>query len=177
MEISDLFFILYNMRTCNCCNIEKVLTDFTGGRNKCKSCSNKIRYQQKVIRRREDPEYDKQYKAYEVQRQRKRESTNELAGIKQKFRNNLRGVFKRKGYKKGGKSFELLGAEWEVVKAHFESLFQEGMTWENQGKWHIDHIIPIHTGNTEQEIRELCHYKNLQPLWADDNWKKGGNIL
>ena len=165
------------MRTCNCCNIEKVLTDFTGGRNKCKSCNNKTRYQEKVIRRREDPVYDMEYKAYEVQRQRKRESTNELAGLKQKFRTNLRGVFKRKGYKKDGKSFELLGAEWEVVKVHFESLFQEGMTWENQGKWHIDHIIPVCVGNTEQEIRELCHYKNLQPLWADDNWKKGGNIL
>ena len=165
------------MRTCNSCNIKKVLTDFTGGRNKCKKCNNKKRYQEKLIRRKEDPIYDMEYKAYEVQRQRKREATNELAGLKQKFRANLRGVFKRKGYKKGGKSFELLGAEWEVVKAHFESLFQEGMTWENQGKWHIDHIIPIHTGNTEQEIRELCHYKNLQPLWADDNWKKGGNIL
>jgi hypothetical protein len=86
-------------------------------------------------------------------------------------------VFKRKGYKKGGKSFELLGAEWNIVKEHFESLFQEGMTWDNQGDWHIDHIMPVSFGKTEQEIKELCHYKNLQPLWAQDNWDKSDNIL
>jgi hypothetical protein len=47
------------------------------------------------------------------------------------------------------------------------------MTWDNQGKWHIDHIIPLSSGNTEEEIIKLCHYTNLQPLWAIDNMKKG----
>lgn len=165
------------MKICNKCNIEKELTDFAGTRKICKSCSNKIRYQQKVKRRSEDPVYNTEYKAYEVKRQRRREATNELAGIKQKFRTNLRSVFSRKGYKKDSKSYQLLGAEWNVVKEHFESLFQEGMTWDNQGEWHIDHIIPVSLGNTEQEIKELCHYKNLQPLWAKDNWDKSDNIL
>ena len=31
--------------------------------------------------------------------------------------------------------------------------------------------------NTEEEIYKLCHYTNLQPLWAEDNLKKGDKIL
>jgi len=54
-----------------------------------------------------------------------------------------------------------------------EHQFKEGMNWDNQGKWHIDHIIPLSSGNTEEEIIKLCHYTNLQPLWAIDNMKKG----
>ena len=165
------------MRICIECSVSKELTEYYQNRKLCKSCSDKIRYQQKVKRRKEDPIYDMEYKAYEVKRQRRREATNELAGIKQKFRSNLRGVFRRKGYEKDSKSFELLGAEWEVVKNHFELLFQEGMTWDNQGEWHIDHIIPVSIGNTEQEIKVLCYYKNLQPLWAEDNWEKSDKIL
>jgi hypothetical protein len=47
------------------------------------------------------------------------------------------------------------------------------MCWDNQGKWHIDHIIPLSSGKTEDDIIKLCHYTNLQPLWAIDNMKKG----
>ena len=51
------------------------------------------------------------------------------------------------------------------------------MSWYNQGKWHIDHIIPLSSANTEEGIYKLCHYTNLQPLWAEDNLKKGGELL
>ena len=47
------------------------------------------------------------------------------------------------------------------------------MNWENRGLWHIDHIIPLATAKTEDEIIRLNHYTNLQPLWAIDNLKKG----
>jgi hypothetical protein len=51
------------------------------------------------------------------------------------------------------------------------------MTWDNHGEWHIDHIIPISSGKTEDEVLKLCHYTNLQPLWKEDNLKKSDKIL
>ena len=52
------------------------------------------------------------------------------------------------------------------------------MTWENRGLkgWHLDHIIPLSSAKNEEELRELCHYTNIQPLWWDDNLRKGSSI-
>jgi hypothetical protein len=47
------------------------------------------------------------------------------------------------------------------------------MSWNNQGSWHIDHIVPLSSAQTEEEIYKLCHFTNLQPLWAEDNLRKG----
>ena len=50
------------------------------------------------------------------------------------------------------------------------------MNWDNRSEWHIDHIVPLSSANTEEELIRLCHYTNLQPLWAEDNLKKGGKL-
>ena len=64
-----------------------------------------------------------------------------------------------------------------VLKAHLEKQFTEGMTWENHGAWHIDHIIPICAFNYESpgdlDFKRCWALGNLQPLWAEDNIKKG----
>ncbi len=52
------------------------------------------------------------------------------------------------------------------------------MSFDNYGKWHIDHIIPLSSaGNDLVKLKELCHYTNLQPLWAIDNIMKRDKIL
>ena len=51
------------------------------------------------------------------------------------------------------------------------------MNWDNHGEWHIDHIIPLSSANTEEELIKLCHYTNLQPLWAEDNLSKSDKII
>jgi hypothetical protein len=77
------------------------------------------------------------------------------------------------------------GTHWErlvdftlkELKEHLESLFQPGMTWENQGKWHIDHIRPIASFNItsykDKDFKKCWCLENLQPLWAKDNLSKG----
>jgi hypothetical protein len=62
------------------------------------------------------------------------------------------------------------------LKEYIESLFIEGMSWENYGDWHIDHIIPVSSYNPETSIDVVNSIKNLQPLWAFDNLSKGNKI-
>jgi len=50
------------------------------------------------------------------------------------------------------------------------------MSWSNHGDWHIDHIIPVASAIDEEELYKLNHFSNLQPLWRDENLKKGDNF-
>ena len=71
-------------------------------------------------------------------------------------------------------SANYLGGSIDDIIEHIEAKFEEGMTWENHGEWHIDHIIPIKYDNpTLEDQIERLQYTNLQPLWAIDNLKKG----
>ena len=67
----------------------------------------------------------------------------------------------------------------EELYNHLESQFTEGMSWDNMGEWHIDHIRPVASFNyttTECEDFKKCWaLNNLQPLWAKDNMSKGNN--
>mgnify|MGYP003648108204 FL=1 len=79
-----------------------------------------------------------------------------------------------KGKNKSKQTLELLGCSVKKIWEHLESKFKPGMTKENHGKWHIDHIRPCASFDlTDQNQQAICfHYTNLQPLWAVDNIKK-----
>ena len=77
------------------------------------------------------------------------------------------------------KTFGFVGCTPLQLKEHLESKFTGNMSWENYGfyGWHIDHIIPLSSAKNEEELKRLCHYTNLQPLWCSDNLSKGSKIL
>lgn len=86
----------------------------------------------------------------------------------------------RKSFKKSTKNrstINILGCKFDEFKIYIESKFESWMTWDNHGLyngeynfgWDIDHIIPISTANTEDEIIKLNHYTNLQPLCSKIN--------
>ena len=80
--------------------------------------------------------------------------------------------------KKSKCSIQYLGCQIDEFKKHIEEQFTEGMTWDNYGKWHIDHIIPIKYDNpTFEEVCERLHYKNTQPMWASENISKGNRYV
>lgn len=83
---------------------------------------------------------------------------------------------KTKDYKKQSKTESLLGCKISNLRDHLAKQFQPGMTFENHGEWHIDHIIPLASAKTQEEVEKLCHYTNLQPLWAADNIRKGAKF-
>jgi hypothetical protein len=105
--------------------------------------------------------------------QRYRRLNDPLHKLKHLMNSRLRVFMKLKNITKKNKTFEVIGCTPSELKKHLENKFTTGMCWDNQGKWHIDHIIPLSSGKTEDDIIKLCHYTNLQPLWAIDNMKKG----
>ena len=129
-------------------------------------------------------EYQKEYikankeriKEYQKEYKKERRKVDPLFKITYNLRNRTYQAFKRKGYCKTSKTQEMLGVSWEVCKAHIERQFTKGMNWDNYGDWHIDHIIPLASANTEERLKKLCHYSNLQPLWAVDNLIKSAKI-
>jgi len=85
---------------------------------------------------------------------------------------------KLRNINKPNKTFNIVGCSPKFLKEHLEKQFTEGMSWELMGKYiHIDHIVPLSSAITEEDVYKLCHYTNLQPLWAKDNLKKNGKIL
>lgn len=101
-----------------------------------------------------------------------RKSIDPLFKLSCNLRTLIYNSIKRQGYKKTSSTFEILGCTFEEFKQHLENQFTEGMTWNNAGEWHIDHIYPVSLATDENHLIKLNHYTNLQPLWAIDNLKK-----
>ena len=109
--------------------------------------------------------------------QRNRRQTDPLYKLKGTFRTRIGMFLKSSGLKKTCKTVVMLGCSWEQFREHLQKQFVDGMTWDNQGEWHVDHIVPLSSATNEEEMNKLNHHSNLQPLWARDNIIKGDKIL
>jgi len=98
-----------------------------------------------------------------------------------RLKNALRSRIKKtlKSNPKTTQTTKLVGCSIDELKHHIENQFQTGMTWDNweQFGWHLDHIIPLSSAKTKEEMESLCHYTNLQPLWWRDNLEKRDKII
>ena len=106
-----------------------------------------------------------------------RKKRDPLYALTIRIRSRTGSAFKCSGIPKNNTTQEMLGCTYEFMRDHLAAQFTEGMTLENMNEWHIDHIIPLSLGKTEEEKIELAHYTNLQPLWEEDNLKKKDNII
>jgi hypothetical protein len=97
----------------------------------------------------------------------------------QQCRGMLQRILRMTDMEKTSDTVSMLGYNAKQLRVHIESQFTEGMSWENHGKWHIDHIVPaslmIRYGVREPELVNAL--ENLQPLWAKDNLKKGNRFV
>lgn len=102
---------------------------------------------------------------------------NPLYRLKCNIRVYIRGSIRYKGYKKTTKTENILGCSFSDFKLYLESKFEDWMTWDNYGMyngefnygWDIDHIIPLSSAKTEEDIIKLNHHENLQPLCSKVN--------
>lgn len=114
----------------------------------------------------------KKKQAYENER---RQHDN-LFKLKGQVRVMLRDSFKRKGLKKSYHTEDILGCSLDFFHGYLLKTWAEnyGTKW-NGEPCHIDHITPLSSAKTEDDIIKLCHYTNLQLLTPKDNLKKGGD--
>lgn len=102
--------------------------------------------------------------------------------VKAAASNSIRGVvsaIRKVDPSKAPKYSSKIDFDVKEFKDHIESLFQDGMTWNNYGDWHVDHIRPIISFINDDvfDLSEINNISNLQPLWAVDNLSKGGKYI
>jgi|688.fasta_scaffold290625_2 hypothetical protein len=127
-----------------------------------------------------DREREKRKKYYHLNKDEERKKNNNWRKEKMKtdgfFRMKRRLRDRIRDYMKGEyiskKTSDIVGLDYNDFKNYISGMFTEGMCWENYGKWHLDHIKPLCTAKSIEEVYLLNHYTNLQPLWGDDNLKK-----
>ena len=117
--------------------------------------------------------YRNKYPDYQSEYFKERRKRDPLFKLTSNIRTRIYQSLFYKKWQKNTKFSEYIGCDLNQLKDHLQSKFTEGMTWENYGKWHVDHVVCLSSAKTEEELYKLCHYTNLQPLWAVDNLRKG----
>ena len=157
-------------KKCSKCNDIKSLEGFylNNGKHRswCKLCFNEYKQQFKI----KHPNS----KSLERKRHYQKYKNDPIFALTKRLRQgiyrSLRGVKLRS-------SLDILGCTEEKFKIHIENQFTDDMSWDRLNEIHIDHIIPISSAETLEDVYRLNHYTNLQPLWARDNIQKYNKIL
>jgi len=163
-------------------NREKVLNGYNEYRKKN---NEKIKESRKLYvknNKEKISQYRKYYysnnKEYYLDWEINKRNNDNLFKLSGNIRKRINKFFRINKIKKSNNTINIIGCSPQELKEHLEKQFTEGMTWDNYGLygWHIDHIQPLSSGKTEEDIYKLCHYSNLQPLWAKDNLSKGSKL-
>ena len=175
---------LLSMKACSKCPSVKDFCEFYRRSNSkdgyaphCKDCEKDHNKSEK--RKSTQSAYDESRSGTEKRRisrnnrQRARLQQDPLYKLSKSLRSRMHNVIKNMS--KSASTVKMLGAPVVDIKKHLETSFKPGMSWENHGKWHIDHKIPLASAKTSDQLLSLFHYTNLQPLWASDNIKKSDN--
>jgi hypothetical protein len=110
-----------------------------------------------------------------------RKHTDPIYKLISNFRTAMYQVLKESNVEKNGHYFEILGYTPEELINHLEKQFKDGMTWDNYGDFHIDHIIPISSFNIQEigdeEFMKCWSLSNLQPMGGEENIRKSNKVL
>ena len=125
--------------------------------------NNKDYHRLRVARwRKENPHKAAEYERKQLQKPKRR--------LAQSLRRRMREFFKANK----PSCSALIGCNWDQFVSHISSLFTNGMSMSNYGKWHLDHIQPLSLFDLKdpKQVKKAFHYTNIQPLWAGDNIRK-----
>ena len=163
-------------KTCTKCKQDKELTEFNRDRSKkdgrytyCKVCHRAKQKNWVTSNHEYQSDYMRDY-------QKRRKAADPTFRWVAQIRCRLRRILIDTGSHQP--TLDLLGCTGQEWRDHLESQFTDGMSWDNYGEWHVDHIIPVSAFDQNKlDERAICwHYSNTQPLWAADNMAKGKTI-
>jgi len=121
--------------------------------------------------------YRESYKTRRNELVQEKKKNDPLYKLKSNIRSGLLKAFKRINSKKNNKTVVILGCSFEEFRQYIESQFEPWMNWSNHGLyngelnygWDIDHIEPISSAKTEEDVIRLSHHTNLRPLCSKIN--------
>ncbi len=117
-------------------------------------------------------EYGEKYKKIRNEKTKERKKIDPIFNLRCYMNRMINTTLKKNGFTKKSKTNDILGCSFEKFKEHIERQFETWMSWNNRGLydgqpnhgWDIDHIIPLSSAKTEEDVIKLNHYTNLQPL-------------
>jgi len=155
--------------------LKKYKLDKTYHKDYYEKVKNNSEYKDKVKKYKENNkgrlrEYNKNY-------QKERRRKDKLYNISSRIRTYIINTFKNINSNKISSTNTILGCSFGEFKKYLELHFEPWMTWDNYGKyngelnygWDIDHVVPLSSAKTEEEIIKLFHYTNLKPLCTYTN--------
>ena len=114
-------------------------------------------------------------KAYEYQKYRK--STDNFYKFKLLIRDCVLKSFKRTNHRKNSYAKDIIGIDFDEAWEYLKNTWKKNYGTEYNGEaYHIDHIVPLSTAKTEEDVIKLCHYTNLQLLKPEDNLEKSDKL-
>ena len=134
-------------------------------------------------------EYHKEWRTKNIDKHREnkrnyektRKANDPLYKLINNFRTAIYQVLKENNVQKNGHYFEVLKYSPDDLINHLEKQFTNGMTWDNYGEWHVDHILPISSFNIQEvgdePFMECWSLRNLRPLWGDENIRKSNKLI
>ncbi len=182
------------MKTCTKCKQEKNLLEFNkqpskwntdGYHQHCRVCKAEADHQRYVKNREKHKQRSRNY--YDNNREAVRKTHRKYWASKHKdlaFRlrhslaNSVQYAYKSKNMRKSKKTSDVLGCTYEYFVQHIESQFEPWMNESNYGRcipgesnvgWDIDHVVPLASAETEEDLVRLCHYTNLKPVCSNYN--------
>ena len=120
--------------------------------------------------------YNRENRQKRTDYERNKRRSDPVYKFRSSFTSLISQYLRKHGYKGDKRTWKVVGCDFDTFLEYITSQFEEGMTLENYGHkngcWNIDHIIPICTAKTDEDLERLNHYTNLRPMWATDNYKK-----
>ena len=175
-EVKDKIIVddITETKMCTECEKEKTLDNFYLHKGKgtvrawCKECTKKKRNEAY-------PDNKEKINSTRRKLESKKRKTDPAYKLEKNMRNRLYHAIKNQKTTKSSTTFKLVGCNKNDLKIYLEKRFTDGMTWENYGVWHVDHIKPCQLFDLEKEDeqKECFHYTNLRPLWGDINISRG----